>query len=262
MILVTGTFRSGTSMWMQVLQAAGLPPIGSAYPAYWGEVLGDFNARGFHESRLRAGVWWRTNPHPETGAYLFPSQTRRHVVKVFIDGLVRTDVAFVDHVVATMRDWRSYTRSFDALHTRERGWHEAQGLPFPGGPHDRPHPYEWWRQNYELVRDLATRRHPTSLTTYGRVVRDPAREVPAVLRRLELAAPDAVAAAVAAVDGRLSAPRPAHPDELLVPEEDARVFDLLYAAVDAEEAIGPALAAELNAAERRIHPRFAGGSGA
>jgi len=34
-IVVTGTKRSGTSMWMQVLGAAGLPVVGDAFPADW-----------------------------------------------------------------------------------------------------------------------------------------------------------------------------------------------------------------------------------
>ena len=32
MIFVSGTKRSGTSMWMQVLRAAGLPVLGEAFP--------------------------------------------------------------------------------------------------------------------------------------------------------------------------------------------------------------------------------------
>ena len=39
MLFVTGTKRSGTSMWMQVLRAAGLPVIGTEFPRDWGEVI-------------------------------------------------------------------------------------------------------------------------------------------------------------------------------------------------------------------------------
>ena len=258
MILVTGTFRSGTSLWMQVLRAAGLPSIGSAYPAYWKEALGDFNPRGFHESRLREGIYWRTNPHPETGAYLFPGDTRRHVVKVFADGLVRTDVAFVDFVVVTLRDWRSFTRSFDALHTRELGWYEANGLTFPGrGEGARPIPYQWWRQNFELVRDIATRRHPARFSTYDRVIRDPEREVHAVLERIGIDDPVRRQAAVAEVVPELRSERPLHQDEGQVDPVDAAAFDALFETVDAGMAIEPPLIALLNEAEVRIRARFA-----
>ena len=44
-------------------------------------------------------------------AYLPPEQTRAHAVKIFIPGLVRTDVAFIDRCVATVRGWRDYVRS-------------------------------------------------------------------------------------------------------------------------------------------------------
>ena len=72
MIIVTGTKRSGTSMWMQVMVAAGLPVIGEKFPRDWGEVFREANPGGFYESELMTGIYWETNPHPQTGAYLFP----------------------------------------------------------------------------------------------------------------------------------------------------------------------------------------------
>ena len=52
MILVTGTKRSGTSMWMQILIAAGFTNFGSAFPANWGESIKEANSKGFFESKL------------------------------------------------------------------------------------------------------------------------------------------------------------------------------------------------------------------
>jgi hypothetical protein len=256
MLLVTGTFRSGTSMWMQVLQAAGFPVIGSAYPAHWGQALGAFNQRGFFESRLRSGIWWRTNPNPETGAYLFPEQTQRHLVKVFVDGLVRTDVAFVDHVVVTMRDWRSYSRSFGDIRQTERAWFEEQGLPFPSDDKTLPPPYQWWRQNYDLVRDIATRRHQASFTTYDHVLRAPKACITQILDRLEVVDPARRAAAIACIEPSLHTPRPVHPSEAMVPPEDAAVFDLLFTTVDQGHPIGPELIEEMNALQERLQPRL------
>ena len=111
MIIVTGTKRSGTSLWMHLLVAAGLPHVGDRFPGGWGELLRDANPDGFFESELVAGINYRTNPHPMTGAYLHPDATRQHAVKVFIPGLVRSDVAFLDRCIATVRDWRSYVTS-------------------------------------------------------------------------------------------------------------------------------------------------------
>lgn len=261
MVLVSGTFRSGTSMWMQILQAAGLPLIGSAYPAHWGEVLAEFNERGFHESRLRAGIWWKTNPHPQTGAYLFPEQTRRHLVKVFAEGLTRTDVAYIDFVVITLRDWRSFTRSFDELHTREKAWFVERNLKFPGKDNGPPIPYQWWAQNYELIRDIATRRHPARFLTYDRTVRDPAGEIGAVLDQLQITDPERRAAAIACVEPSLSQPRPPHPDEALVDPQDAATFDALFETVNEGKAIGPALIAQLNETQERVVGRMVEGRG-
>ena len=65
MIFVSGTKRSGTSMWMQVLQAAGLPILGKAFPRNWGTgPLRDANPDGFYETLLRNGIYFATNPHP------------------------------------------------------------------------------------------------------------------------------------------------------------------------------------------------------
>ncbi len=49
MIFVVGTKRSGTSMWMQALVAAGFLAIGSAFPASLGDKLRHHNARGVDE---------------------------------------------------------------------------------------------------------------------------------------------------------------------------------------------------------------------
>ncbi len=80
MIIVTGTKRSGTSMWMQILKAAGLRVLGEAFPRDWGETIRDANAQGFYESPLRHGIYYRTNPHPRTGAFLPPQDTKHMVV--------------------------------------------------------------------------------------------------------------------------------------------------------------------------------------
>ncbi len=74
MIVVTGTKRSGTSMWMQILVNGGFPYIGEAFPRDWGSKIRDANPEGFYESALAGGVWWRTNPSPRTGAWQITRQ--------------------------------------------------------------------------------------------------------------------------------------------------------------------------------------------
>lgn len=107
--------RSGTSLWMQILVAGGLPFIGEATLEHWGEELRAQNPRGFYESQLVSGVHFGTNPHPETGEFLGPEQTRRHAVKVFIPGLRKCDLAYLDRVIVTLRPWRVVAESLGRM---------------------------------------------------------------------------------------------------------------------------------------------------
>jgi hypothetical protein len=158
MLIDTGTKRSGTSMWMQILTAAGFPAFGEAFPRNWGETIKDANPDGFYESILRQGIYYRTNPHPRTGAYFFPEQVERHVVKVFIPGLVRTDRAYIGTVVATVRHWREYHDSLERLYAMEN---DARTQKNEGAkpPPRIPPVFEWWSENFSLIRDIVTRRH-------------------------------------------------------------------------------------------------------
>ena len=115
MLLVTGTKRSGTSMWMQILKAAGVEILGDAFPRDWEDVIRDANPHGFFESQLREGIYFATNPSPTTGAYLRPEQTTDLAVKVFIPGVIKSDTAFIGKVLASMRNWREYGSSLRRL---------------------------------------------------------------------------------------------------------------------------------------------------
>ncbi len=248
MILVTGTMRSGTSMWMQILIAAGLPHLGEAFPAAWGEALRPANPRGFFESSLVAGVYHATNPHPESGAYLFPQQTRAHAVKVFVPGLIRSDVAFLDRVVATVRDWREYVASLTRISELAGADREAELFDLPLSPALR-----WWVENFALVRDIATRRYPAHVTTYGRLLAAPEREITEVLRWLgqgnARAAIGAVAPSLRTVHGPLPTPadlEPAH----------AAVFDELYAHLHEGRELGASFIDRLNRTDRELRPRI------
>lgn len=184
MIIVTGTKRSGTSMLMQILAGAGLPTVGEAFPADWGETLRAANPEGFFESRYRDGIHFMTNPDPRTGAYLHPADVRRHVVKVFVPGLVRTDLAFVDRVVANVRDFREFDASVRKLQALERA-KAAERRP-EGAPRMAfPEPYlEWWSETFALLADSLTRRYPLRLFTTQLLVEKPAQTIEALLEHV------------------------------------------------------------------------------
>lgn len=272
MIIVTGTKRSGTSMWMQILAAAGLPVFGEAFPRNWGQTLRQANLEGFYESILRSGIYWRTNPHPNTGAYLFPEQVQSHAVKVFIPGLVRTDRAYIGRVIASLRPWREYVRSLRRLWAMED---EALAVQQP----DRKAPprlspaLEWWNENYMLLRDVAIRRYPVHLQTYDGLLEDPEGVLRRTFEWLGIAdSTAALGAALAAVKperrtqradhGTEAGPKPeakakANPnDEEGLAPEVVEVFDRLYRIVHNGEPVGAELLTALNATQTVLGPRI------
>jgi len=229
MILVTGTKRSGTSMWMQILQSAGFSVIGSAFPKDWGDTIRDANPEGFYESHLRNGIHFQTNPHPKTGAFIHPADSRSLVVKVFVPGLVRTDLAYVDRVLGTMRNWREYHGSLMRLYTMERENRSRireKEMPDLGYV---PPALEWWAENYSLLSDVILRRLPIHMVAYESVLREPEATIREVLGWIGDGDEEA---AIAAVKPPLRTHEvgslPEVPD---IEPEIAAVFDELYARV-------------------------------
>ncbi len=256
MLIVTGTKRSGTSMWMQILTAAGFPAFGEAFPRNWGETLKGANPDGFYESILRQGIYYRTNPHPRTGAYFFPEQVERHVVKVFIPGLVRTDRAYIGSVVATVRHWREYHDSLERLYAMED---EARADKV-----DRPRPprippvLEWWSENFSLIRDIVTRRFRVHVQSYDGLLADPKRVIENTLAWIGDEAID-VEAAVGAV-------KPTNRTQQRAADDAAHrefspkaieAFDLLYRTIDERSGLDAALIGKLNEVHLELAPKLA-----
>src|SRR6266851_5448676 len=183
MLIVTGTKRSGTSLWMRLLIAAGLPVFGEAFPGDWEQKLKTANPDGFFESLLREGIYYATNPHPVTGDYFFPEQVEWHCVKVFIPGLVRTDRAYIGRVVATVREWREHAASLGRLHALEDAERSRVDDSLPP-PARLPPVLEWWTENFALVRDIAIRRYAVHVQSYDGLMADPERVVHDVVRWL------------------------------------------------------------------------------
>ncbi len=240
MIIVTGTKRSGTSMWMQIMKAAGLKVIGEAFPKNWEKTIRDANERGFYESPLRRGIYYRTNPHPQSGAFLAPGPSKHLAVKVFIPGLVRSDMAYIHRVVGTMRHWREYATSLERLYAMEReNLTKLQGRERPER-RKMPPVLEWWLENYMLVRDIVTRRYPAHLVSYDRVTSDPSHTIPRIIQWI------GVGDAEAAKDAVAPEARTQRREELAVEHRFADVFDELYRLVHEEEPLTAEFIATLN----------------
>lgn len=255
MLIVTGTKRSGTSMWMQILTAAGFPAFGEAFPRNWGTTLKDANPDGFYESILRRGIYWRTNPHPVSGAYFFPEQVEKHVVKVFIPGLVRTDRAFIGSVLATVRHWREYDRSLRRLFAMEdatRREKDEHAKP----PVRMPPVLEWWTENFMLVRDIVTRRHRVHVQSYDGLLRDPQKVITDTLAWV--GSGDVTAAIAAVKPSNRTQAREEEDDDVGrdFPPEVRDAFDLLYATVDERRPLSVELITRLNETQIALAPRI------
>lgn len=261
MIIVTGTKRSGTSMWMKLLIEAGFPSIGSAFPRNWGSTIRDANPGGFYESDLREGVYHATNPHPRTGHYLFPEETRRHALKVFVPGLIRTDRAYIDRVVATMRPWREYVRSLDRLYTMEREAIDAQredgALRVPP-PAQMPAVLEWWTHNFSLISDVVTRRYPMFIVAYDAVIESPETTTREVFRWLGEGDAKRAMAQVQPQLRTQQAERCTNDEEAIcgLEPEVTEVFDELYETVFQMRQIDQTLVDRLNATNERLSERI------
>jgi hypothetical protein len=249
MILVTGTKRSGTSMWMQILIAAGFPAFGDAFPLAWGETkLREANEGGFYESALRGGIYFATNPNPRTGAYFFPEQVERHAVKVFIPGLVRSDRAYIGRVIATMRAWREYEASVKRLYALEVA-------DRPDGASRRPQmdpALEWWWENVMLLRDVTTRRYAVHVQTYASLLADPERVIRETMTWLGHGDAEKAAAVIKPEHRHFDAP----PSTSLEPAV-AEVADELYAALHERRGLSKALLDKVTATNAEVAPRIA-----
>jgi hypothetical protein len=249
MVIVTGTKRSGTSLWMQILIAAGIPHFGEAFPRDWATTLKEANKEGFYESLLRAGIYYATNPHPKSGAYFFPEQVEGHCVKVFIPGLVRTDRAYIGHVVATVREWREHEASLLRLNAMEDAERASAEGDDAAPPERMPPALEWWAENFSLVRDISIRRYRVHAQTYDGLLRDPERVIRETIAWLGKG--DATRA--------LAQPKPERrtfqrPSSTSVPSEVAEVFDELYATIDQRKELPQSFLLKLNETNERLMP--------
>ncbi len=273
MILVSGTYRSGTSMCMQILRAAGFPIIGEAFPAGWGDTIRKANPHGFFESQLVSGIFFKTNPHPVSGAFLFPEETQRHVVKVFIPGLIRTDLAFIDHVLVTVRGWRDFARSrkrFRELSVKQGGIDTNTGETNPKVPAredlELPCILEWWADNFSVVRDLAVRRYAAHVVTYEALVEDPAPHIAEILewlgegdlqsaiRAVERKTPPTQKTAVVASDNDTDAVEATARE--YVENRHLDVFDEFHDFLRRGEALSATFVEKLNQTDRELQPIF------
>jgi len=252
MIVVTGTKRSGTSMWMQILIASGLPFLGERFPGQWKQSIGAANPEGFYESRLlRRGIYGKAEMDPLTGKPLDPVLLRKHVVKIFIPGVVRTHVRHLGRVISTMRDFREYD------HSRRRMWSmqdealRARRDDYEAPPRLEP-VYEWWTSNYGLLVDGLRRGYPLRIWAYDTILENPERTIREALSFV----------GGGNVEDALSAVHPEHRTQRTPPTPEGiepaitQVFDDLYEMVRLQRPLTYPMVSRLEAVNRTLLPRL------
>lgn len=237
MIIVTGTRRSGTSVWMQILEQGGFQILGEKFPAHWQDLIEQANPRGFYESTLVQGVNYHTNPDPRSGAWLPPDKVTDLVVKIFADGLVKTDYAYISKVIFTIRKWQDCERSQERMDAIKATHPElADGDVHVERAAQLPPGFTWWKANFSLIRDMQTRRYPAAVFSYEALLEDPERVCRAAFGWLGRGD---VAAAVKVVEASLQTQRDSELQD--VAHDYGEVFEELYETLHTNQQISPAL---------------------
>jgi hypothetical protein len=246
-------------MWMQILKAAGFPLVGVAFPRDWGEVLRDANREGFYESHLRDGIYHATNPHPRNGVFLAPRATRHMAVKVFVGGVVKSDLAYVDKVIASMRPLREYVASLTRLYDMERANRRQRGQRIDDTMLQAPDASAlmWWDDNYSLLRDALIRGYPLHMISYASVLRAPGRAIGEVLDWLGRGDHAGATAVVQQTLWTQHANDTSPEPESGLSPALASLFDELYQRVDQRIALDGAFIGRLNDAHDALCPRIA-----
>lgn len=253
MLVVTGTKRSGTSMWMQILQAAGFEVIGEPFPRNWESTIKAANPHGFYESKLCAGIYHATNPEPTTGEYLFPDQVRHHAVKVFIPGVIRTELAFLDRCVASIRPWSEYVvslRKLQALSSDAEDLDDSRGKALELAPE-----LEWWAEYFTLIRDVASRRYPIHFQAYRTLLAEPEKTLTEVFAWIGDGDVDAGCAAIDQSLYRSRSPDTVSPTTDLPPGCTA-TFDALYETISTGAQLSTSLIDRFNATHKQLEPFY------
>ncbi len=180
---------------MQILKAGGVQTIGKDFSSIWKDTIYSANKRGFYESLFRRGIYYRTNPSPHSGAWIPPDTSQHLGVKVFVPGVLRSDVAYLHRVIATVRPYRKYVGSIRRLFELERQGLIEQGKPARVEATLDP-VLEWWLENFLLIRDISLRAYPARLISYESTLHDPQSVCAQIFDWLELGDDEAAARAV------------------------------------------------------------------
>lgn len=164
MIIVSGTYRTGTSLMCQIMDEAGFDVLGEKFPKAWMGKNTELNKQGFYESR-----WVDAGLNDKTCKFT-PEKLRNKAIKVFTHGLANTKMDYVDRVVLMIRDWREQDASAKHLDRINRAFINMNQAFYPPG-------YVYLIQYAKFLADYRKRKYPTLIVDYGDVLNDLATTV-------------------------------------------------------------------------------------
>jgi len=233
---------------MQILEKGGFQILGEKFPAHWQNRIEKANPKGFYESTLVQGINYHTNPDPRSGSWIPPQKVTNFGVKIFADGLIKTDYAYITKVIFTIRKWQDCEASQKRMDEINGDHSElADADPNRQRAARLPAGFSWWKANFSLLRDMQTRRCPVAAFSYAALLENPERIISAAFEWL---GSGDVSAAVSAVDQSLQTQK-----ETALPavEHDyGEVFGELYDTLCTQQHIAPAFFQRLVETDRKI----------
>ena len=164
MIVVTGTFRSGTSLMMQTLQKLGINIAGNEFDV-WNKK--EFNPRGYWELPVKEVVEGvKSNKYEGQG------------VKLFVQGLTKTNPNLISRAIRCTRWKRAAVISFMKL---------LQASPNCGIPGTRNVCDQLYDVHHEFVETyLDTNNIPYINVDFEDMLRDPKKQISRIVKLLGL----------------------------------------------------------------------------
>jgi hypothetical protein len=158
MLIVSGTYRTGTSLMCQVFEEAGFDIMGEKFPKAWKGVNFHLNKEGFYESR------WIDSGVNKENCKLAPDAVTYKACKVFSHGLGTTDREYITKVVLMVRDWREQHFSAEILdETNRRGRQRTTATYYPPG-------YVYLINYSKFLSDYMRRQYPTLVVDYNDLI--------------------------------------------------------------------------------------------
>ena len=233
---------------MQILEKGGIRILGEKFPADWKDRMEEANPNGYYESTLVQGINYHTNPDPRSGAWIPPQESKDIGVKIFADGLVKTDYSYITKVIFSIRQWQECETSQKRMDEIKVGRPESGGVdPNANIAARLPPGFTWWKANFSLVRDMQTRRYPSAVFSYAALLNDPEKIISATFEWL---GNGNASAAVNAVERSLQTQKDASLPE--VGHDYGGMFDELYDVLHENKPISPAFYKKLAETDNRI----------